>query len=77
MIATGQNKEIEMIHERRYNAVHIKDCSGGLDSNVNDCRCRKPSRGSWYKEKGQVTTYKLDVHPMLSIQNLVLTMVKK
>ena len=54
VIPTGQNKGIEMIHERRYNAVHVKGCSGGLNSFLNDCGCRKPSHMSWYKEKGQV-----------------------
>ena len=55
MNATGQNKEIEMIHEKRYNAARVKGCSGGLNSIVNDCGCRKPSHRSWYKEMGQIT----------------------
>jgi hypothetical protein len=54
MDATGQNKEIEMIHERRYNAAGIKGCSGGLNSIVNDCGYRKSSHRSWYKETGQL-----------------------
>jgi len=52
--ATGQNKAIEMIHERQYNKAGIKGCSGGLDSFVNDCGYRKSSHRAWYKETGQI-----------------------
>lgn len=52
--ATGQNKAIEMIHERQYNKAGIKGCSGGLDSFVNDCGYRKSSHRTWYKKTGQV-----------------------
>jgi hypothetical protein len=61
MNATGQNKEIEMTHERRYNAAGVKGCSGVLDSIVYDCGCRKPSHRSWYKETGQIMTGKWHV----------------
>jgi hypothetical protein len=56
MNATGWNKGIEMPHESRYNGPRAKGCSGGLDSIVNDCGCRKPAHRSWYKEMGQVNT---------------------
>jgi len=57
--AIGQNKEIELIHERRYNAICIKGCSGGLDGIVNDCGYRKSSHRSWYKEMGQIMSINL------------------
>ncbi|MBP8606335.1 MAG: hypothetical protein KBI46_10930, partial [Phycisphaerae bacterium] len=38
----------------QYNQSNEVGCSDVLSTFVTDCRCRKPSHMSWYKEKGQV-----------------------
>ncbi len=43
-----------MMRQIQYNQSNEVGCSDVLSTFVTDCRCRKPSHMSWYKEKGQV-----------------------